>query len=431
MDYVILNVNGKDVAYDPYTNTIQKDFDYHNINPISCGRLPRKIGDTRYSLTFDELTWTIDNSKKHLLLSLTNSCNLNCAYCIYHDSRYVDRKLIYMSKDTVRNAISIFAETSMNNEVVAIGFYGGEPLLAFDTIQFAIKYAKKLMVGRQINFAITTNGMLLKDDIVDFLVENDVICTVSLDGPERVHDMYRVTQSGAPSYNTIMENISRMKKRYPDYFSSIIFNAVISPPHTLDNISEFFKNSKVNISYVEQTDAFKRTLQRKRIHTLQNSVIVDSDINVNSVYAQTFFEPLVKFHYASRYDGSSFFFQNGFCELLARKMFVSANGNIMPCEKVDESDDENIFGNVNDENPINTSKIQKALSFMEETVYKNCASCWAVWYCQTCYKEIKLIDVDGEKCLQRQKAIKRDFEMYLSLIQQEGWVEYFNNIKIY
>ena len=79
-------------------------------------------------------------------------------------------------------------EHSVEKERVIIGFYGGEPLLEFELIKKCVKYARKELKGKQINFALTTNATLLNDEIINYFIEHSFIVTVSIDGPKEMHD---------------------------------------------------------------------------------------------------------------------------------------------------------------------------------------------------------------------------------------------------
>ncbi len=117
-----------------------------------------------------------------------------------------------MTTDVAQKAADFLFDNSGTLEQVTLVFFGGEPLLNFDLISFAVKYAreKALERGKKVDFAITTNGTLLTDRIIHFLHENKIGVTVSIDGFEEAHDRFRRFPDGTPSYKVIMPKIRKM-----------------------------------------------------------------------------------------------------------------------------------------------------------------------------------------------------------------------------
>lgn len=123
----------------------------------------------------------LNNLAKTLIIELTEQCNLRCTYCVFDDAYSKER-----SHSSTKLDISLAKEKIYNffcraNEDAYIIFYGGEPLLEFKEIIELTNYAKSLFSER-VKFSFTTNGMALTEDKFDFLIENDFLITVSLDG---------------------------------------------------------------------------------------------------------------------------------------------------------------------------------------------------------------------------------------------------------
>ena len=122
-----------------------------------------------------------------------------------------------MSWDTAKKAIDFFLKRNIELPEIIIGFYGGEPLLEFDLIKKCVEYVESIVEGKKVFFNITTNGTLLTDEVVDFFVEKDFKLSISLDGSQKEHDVNRKFRDGSGSFNTIINNIKRIKTRYPQY----------------------------------------------------------------------------------------------------------------------------------------------------------------------------------------------------------------------
>ena len=141
----------------------------------------------------------IDHHRRLLTLELTHECNLACEYCCFgkHYSRSRQERRQPMSLDTARHAVARFL--SHKPPVAAIGFYGGEPLLEFKLLKDIVAFAEELggRSGVEMRFSLTTNGTLLSDEKIHYLVAHDFSVVISLDGNKESHDRYRVFKNGA------------------------------------------------------------------------------------------------------------------------------------------------------------------------------------------------------------------------------------------
>lgn len=183
------------------------------------------------------------DNRKLIALGITEQCNLRCDYCCYgglyprHRAHGVDE----MPRETAELAITEHIELARgDSEPVAFSFYGGEPLLNFSLVRHVIEFAEQSAVERnaKVDFAITTNGTLLTDEKIEFLVAHNVAVAISLDGPKVSHDRHRVFHDGTGggrrigSFDLVMRNVRRFVELYPDYYRRGIF-CVLSPPYDL------------------------------------------------------------------------------------------------------------------------------------------------------------------------------------------------------
>ncbi|MBT9131963.1 MAG: Anaerobic sulfatase-maturating enzyme [Syntrophomonadaceae bacterium] len=157
-----------------------------------------------------------------LNLIITEECNLQCKYCVYSGvykyERVRNKKSMpfLVAKKSIEHFIEHYLRISRIKPIrrLMIGFYGGEPLLEFDLITKIMKYCSDRYpnLNNIIMWNITTNGTLLSQEIVRFLVGNNVSVSVSLDGPEEEHDRNRVYEGGKGSFNEVFEGIIRLKE---------------------------------------------------------------------------------------------------------------------------------------------------------------------------------------------------------------------------
>lgn len=129
----------------------------------------------------------LERNIHQLILQVTQNCNLRCKYCVYSGS-YVNRVHTKkrMSVETAKKAVDFYHTHSGNLKTALISFYGGEPLLEMELIREIMAYADKVFSGKEIRYNMTTNATLLSDEIIEFLHNNDVSLTISLDGPQKV-----------------------------------------------------------------------------------------------------------------------------------------------------------------------------------------------------------------------------------------------------
>jgi uncharacterized protein len=156
-----------------------------------------------------------------MVLNVTNQCNLACTYCYeYSEDKIVDtengKKPKFMTDETARQSVEFMLKESGDNPVAHLTFFGGETLMNFPVLQRTIAYARQRAreTGKIVDFSLTTNATLLKPEIVEFLVENDVGVTISIDGPPDVQDKFRVFKNGAGSYDVVAPKIKDLISKH-------------------------------------------------------------------------------------------------------------------------------------------------------------------------------------------------------------------------
>ncbi len=147
---------------------------------------------------------------KALCLHICHDCNLRCRYCFADEGAYHSRRE-FMSLETAKRAIDFLIENSGDRKVLETDFFGGEPLMNVDVVKETVYYAKEQAKkrGKKFLFTLTTNGLLLKDDVVDFLNAEMENVVLSLDGRKEVHDAVRKTANGKGSFDLVIENIKK------------------------------------------------------------------------------------------------------------------------------------------------------------------------------------------------------------------------------
>ena len=154
-----------------------------------------------------------------LVLNVTSKCNLSCGYCYeYGEDRIVESsaKPRFMDEATAKQSVDFMFAESGDSPTVNLTFFGGETLLNFKMLRSALAYARErgAVLGKQVNASLTTNATLLRDEIIDWMVENDVGVTVSIDGAREQQDKFRVFSNGLGSYDIILPRIRELLRRH-------------------------------------------------------------------------------------------------------------------------------------------------------------------------------------------------------------------------
>ena len=147
---------------------------------------------------------------KALCLHVAHTCNLNCSYCFASQGKYHgDRAL--MSLEVGKRALDFLIENSGSRHNLEVDFFGGEPLMNWDMIKELVAYARRREVetGKKFRFTLTTNGVLVDDDVIDFSNREMSNVVLSLDGRKEIHDAYRVDYHGNGSWETIVPKFQK------------------------------------------------------------------------------------------------------------------------------------------------------------------------------------------------------------------------------
>ncbi len=154
-----------------------------------------------------------------LVLNVTNQCNLSCKYCYeFGEDRLAnpEGKATYMPEETARAAVDYLLANSPGRRAVHLTFFGGETLLNFKVVRSTIEYAREKAAGtgKLVDFSLTTNATLLTPPVIEYLAENRVGITISIDGPKEMNDQLRVFKNGKGSYDLIAPKIKELLARH-------------------------------------------------------------------------------------------------------------------------------------------------------------------------------------------------------------------------
>ena len=150
---------------------------------------------------------------KALCIHIAHTCNLNCSYCFASQGKYHGDRAM-MSFEVGKRAFDFLIENSGNRRNLEVDFFGGEPLMNFDVVKQLVEYARSIekQHNKNFRFTLTTNGMLIDDDVIDFANREMSNVVLSLDGRKEVHDRYRVDYAGNGSWERIVPKFQKLVK---------------------------------------------------------------------------------------------------------------------------------------------------------------------------------------------------------------------------
>ena len=158
---------------------------------------------------------------KALCLHIAHTCNLNCSYCFASQGKYHGDRAV-MSYEVGKRALDFLMENSGKRRNLEVDFFGGEPLMNFEVVKQLVEYARSVEKerGKNFRFTLTTNGMLIDDDVIEFANREMSNVVLSLDGRREIHDRFRVDYAGKGSFDRIVPKFQKLveKRGGKDYY---------------------------------------------------------------------------------------------------------------------------------------------------------------------------------------------------------------------
>lgn len=357
---------------------------------------------------YDEVEYYATNRLMELILQVTQQCNLRCSYCTYSGNYYNrEHSDERMSFEMAKRAMDFYFDHTGDMDDLGIAFYGGEPLLEFSLIRRCVEYAEEQVKDKSIAFYITTNGTLLTDKVISFLVKHNVRLTISLDGEKEEHDINRRFRNGKGSFDFIIKNLQKLKDCNEEYFDTVMYNTVINPRADLKSVLKYFSKSQLF------------NPRRVRLSMMTDSGLIDSSLlsTDESFWVPYRYELMKVLLYMANkirhddlhplYAGMEYTFDQFYKELRqhsveatvmhhggpcvpgTRRLFVTTTGKFYPCERVSESLREMEIGSI--DRGFDYEKMRAILNIGRLTE-EQCLRCWNLRLCKMCASEIDPID---------------------------------------
>lgn len=393
--YFAIDVNTSSVhlidetVYDLLTNENFKDEN-------KKGALYNKYGKEMVEEAIDEINYLIENKMlytpeinienkikpaiKAMCLNMTHDCNLRCEYCFASQGTYNGEKGM-LSFETGKKAIGLLVKSSGKRRNLEVDFFGGEPLMNFETIKNLVEYSRSIEKdnNKHFRFTITTNGVLLDTEKIDYINENMDNVVLSIDGRKSVNDRMRKTINSKGSYDIIINNFKNFvnKRKDKDYFARGTYTS-----NNLD-FSEDVKHlrnlgfDKISVEPVVAKPEEKYALKEEHIDILKEEYekLAELYIESNSNKDKKF----QFFHFNIDLDGGPCVYKRSAgCGAGTEYVAVTPNGDIYPCHQF-VGQEEFIIGNVNE--GITNEKVTCKFKNISVNEKQKCKDCWAKYYC--------------------------------------------------
>ena len=390
----LVNVmEGTSLLEQPYDEkTMQMIESFKTLGYLSS-RKPKMIRHSATGITPLLLERCIDK----ITLQLTQDCNFRCKYCIYsEDKNFKQRTHSHktMSLDTAKRAILFYRDHAVDSKFYDIGFYGGEPLLEWNLLEEIVIFAEKELAGKLISFSLTTNASMLTASKAAFLEEHNVSVLVSLDGIKEINDKNRVFRNGRGTTDVVLENLQAIRMNHPKLFNKLRISTVIDPTIDVSLLGKYPDVLKslpldhYSVSLEDNTD--HNVLVSPELRAEMNQEIILAFLSEFGLYSGVV-KPYGYNQVQSIRRPYQFKPANGINETMApggpcipgkSRLLVSVNGDLYPCERINEVES-NCIGNL--QHGFDVEKAKRILNVGVITESK-CRDCWALRQCSICIK---------------------------------------------
>lgn len=397
---IVVDVNGGAVhVVDEITFDV---LDYYELNDAEkiAKKLPKytldeikETFDEIKSLVEDGLLYSPDNYLdidafknrepvvKAMCLHIAHDCNLKCKYCFASQGDFGGAKSI-MSFEVGKKALEYLVDNSGSRKNLEVDFFGGEPLMNFEVVKQLVEYGNELAKekGKNFRFTITTNGVLLDDEIIDYVNEHMHNVVLSLDGRKSINDDMRPTLNDKGSYDIIVPKFQKLiEKRKDKYY-------YVRGTFTRDNMDFskdvlHFKDLGFDLTSVEPVVgdesnpyALREEDLPKILDEYEKLAVEYSKMRVNN-------EPFRFFHFmVDLSQGPCVIKRMTGCGAGNEYLAITPEGDIYPCHQF-VGQEEFKMGNVMSDKVELPKEMQE--TFKEAHIYAKdeCSKCWAKFYC--------------------------------------------------
>lgn len=394
---IVLDINSgavhvfDDISYDIVEDAYDKDIDYivqkYDYDKDELIEAYDELSELRKSGQLyaqgdyiDGLPLQNTDVIKAMCLHVAHDCNLRCKYCFASQGDFGGEKEL-MSFEVGKKALDYLLEHSGQRQNLEVDFFGGEPLMNFDVVKRLVEYGNEAAKskGKRFRFTITTNGLALTDEIIDYINENMHNVVLSLDGRKDINDRNRPLINGKGSYEVIVPKFQKLVAKRPldKYY-------YVRGTFTRDNL-DFAKDvihykdlgfELTSIEPVVGEDEF--AIRRDDLDTIlaeyEKLAVEYADMQKNG-------EPFKLFHFmVDLSQGPCVIKRIRGCGAGGEYLAITPSGDIYPCHQF-VGEEEYKMGNVMDKNLKLPDEMRKTFKHANIFTKEECQKCWARYYC--------------------------------------------------
>lgn len=319
---------------------------------------------------------------KALCLNVAHDCNLKCKYCFAKQGNFGGKPEL-MSFEVGKRALDFLVANSGSRRNLDIDFFGGEPLMNFEVVKQLVEYGRSIEKehGKNMRFTITTNGLLLNDEIIDYVNENMHNVVLSLDGRKSVNDNMRMTINDKGSYDVIVPKMQKLIEKRPKdkyYYVRGTFTR-----ENLDFSKDIlhFRDLGFELTSVEPVVDDESNPFALRKEDLPQIFDEYERFAAELADRQLAGDKFKFFHFmVDLTQGPCVIKRITGCGAGNEYLSITPNGDIYPCHQF-VGQEEYIMGNIMDEKIEFPEDLQKM--FRDAHVYnkEECKKCWNKFYC--------------------------------------------------
>ena len=316
---------------------------------------------------------------KALCLHIAHTCNLNCSYCFASQGKYHGERAV-MSFEVGKRALDFLVENSGSRRNLEVDFFGGEPLMNFQVVKDLVAYARSIEKekGKNFRFTLTTNGVLIDDDVIDFANREMSNVVLSLDGRKEVHDRFRVDYAGNGSWEKIVPKFQKLveSRGGKNYYMRGTFTH--ANPDFLEDIKVMldlgFNELSMEPVVCAPGDPSELTKEDMEIVKDQYEKLAELMLQRDEEG-----RPFTFYHYMIDLSGGPCIYKRiSGCGSGTEYMAVTPWGDLYPCHQF-VGEEKYLLGNIWD--GVSNSEAQAEFAACNVYAREECRDCWARLYC--------------------------------------------------
>lgn len=316
---------------------------------------------------------------KALCLHIAHTCNLNCEYCFASQGKYNGERAL-MSFEVGKRAIDFLIENSGSRVNLEVDFFGGEPLMNFDVVKQIVAYARSIekQHNKNFRFTLTTNGMLVDDEVIEFANKECHNVVLSLDGRKEVHDRLRKTINGKGSYDIIVPKFQDFVKKRGNrgYYVRGTFTH-----NNTDFTNDIFHMADLGFTELSMepvvcapNDPYALTYEDLPVLFEQYEILAKDMLRREKEG-----KPITFYHYMIDLTaGPCIYKRVSGCGSGTEYMAVTPWGELFPCHQF-VGDPKYSLGNIFD--GVTNHEVQNEFKLCNAYARPDCRDCWAKLYC--------------------------------------------------